>query len=129
MKRDTVFLSLLGLAVAASRAEAAGAAGGDAFSSFIPLIVIFGIFYFLVIRPQQKRAKEHEAKLTALKKDDKIITTGGIYGTIVAVREGVLEVKIADNVKVQLARSAVADLVKDETEKAAEAASSSIVSK
>ena len=127
MKRNSMLLSLFGVAGLAANVFAAGAQGGDAFSSFIPLIVIFGIFYFLVIRPQQKRAKDHEAQLKALKKDDKIITTGGIYGTITAVREGILEVKIADNVKVQLARSAVSDLVKDETEKAAEVVTPTIV--
>lgn len=127
MKRD-ILLSLLGLAVITSRANAAGAAGGgDAFTSFVPLIVIFGIFYFLVIRPQQKRAKEHDAQLNALKKDDKIITTGGIYGTIVAVREKVLEVKIADNVRVQLARTAVSDVVKDETEKPVEVVTPEVI--
>ncbi len=112
--KSIILLTLVSITALTSKAHAAGAQGGDAFSSFIPLIVIFGIFYFLVIRPQQKRAKEHDEQLKALKKDDKIISTGGIYGTITAVRENILEVKIADNVKVQMARSAVSDIVKDE---------------
>jgi preprotein translocase subunit YajC len=127
--KSSILLSLISLVVITSSANAAGAGGGDAFSSFVPLIVIFGIFYFLVIRPQQKRAKEHEAKVNSLKRDDKIITTGGIYGTIVAVREGVLEVKIADNVKVQVARSAVSDVIKDDAEKPVEVVTPTIVSK
>jgi preprotein translocase subunit YajC len=127
MYRNTLLSALFGLIVMASNAQAQGAQGGDAFSSFVPLIVIFGIFYFLVIRPQQKRAKEHDAQLKALKKDDKIITSGGIYGTITAVRENILEVKIADNVRVQLSRSAVSDVIKDASEKAVEVVTPTIV--
>ncbi|MBN1823564.1 MAG: preprotein translocase subunit YajC [Endomicrobiales bacterium] len=84
--------------------------------SFLPLIVIFVIFYFFLIRPQQKKAKEHQNMLNALKKDDKIITNGGLYGTIASVKGEIVEVKVADNVKVQVAKSAVATLVKSEGE-------------
>ena len=129
MNRITLALSLFGILASASRAEAAGPAGGDMFTNLFPLIVIFGIIYLLILRPQQKRAKEHEAKLQALKKDDKIITSGGIYGTIVAVKDTVLDVKIANNVTVQIARSAVSDLVADETAKTAADTATSVISK
>ena len=69
----------------------AGAQGGpqSMFASFLPLIIIFAIFYFLLIRPQQKRAKQHREMIEALKKGDKVITSGGIYGVVdaVSVRE------------------------------------------
>ncbi|MBN1621187.1 MAG: preprotein translocase subunit YajC [Endomicrobiales bacterium] len=81
------------------------------FGSFFPLIVIFGIFYFLLIRPQQKKAKEHQIMLNSVKKDDKIITNGGLYGTVVNVKGNVLEVKIADGVKVQISKSAISNVV------------------
>ena len=85
--------------------------GAEAFmQSMFPLILIFGIFYFLLIRPQQKRAKEHEAMLKALKKGDRIVTSGGLYGVITSLKGQDLEVKIADNVRVLITRSSVAQL-------------------
>ena len=79
--------------------------------SFVPIVAIFVIFYFLLIRPQQKQAKDHEKMLAAVKKGDKILTTGGLYGTVVGVKGVDLEVKFAENVKLFLARSAVAKLI------------------
>lgn len=84
-------------------------AGG--FSSFIPLILMFVIFYFLLIRPQQKKAKEHRVMISNIKKGDRIITSGGIHGRITAVGETTMTVEIADKVRVKLARSNVANLV------------------
>lgn len=81
------------------------------FTSFFPLILIFVIFYFLLIRPQQKKMREHRKTLQNLKKGDQILTNGGIYGTIVNLKGNVLEVKIAEEIKVQLARSAVAEVI------------------
>jgi len=78
--------------------------------SFLPLIAIFGIFYFLVIRPQQKQAREHQKMLDALKKGDRVLTTGGLYGVIIGLRGPELDLKVADNVKVVIARSAVSML-------------------
>ncbi len=85
--------------------------GAGMFGSFFPLILIFVIFYFLLIRPQQKKMREHQKMLTALKKGDRILTGGGIYGTIVNIKGNTLEVKISENVKIELARSAVSELV------------------
>jgi preprotein translocase subunit YajC len=85
-----------------------GQAGG--FGSLVPLILMFAIFYFLLIRPQQKRSKEHRAMIDNLKKGDRIITSGGLYGRITAVNENTLTVEIADKVRVKVVRSNVATL-------------------
>ena len=79
--------------------------------NLVPIAAIFLIFYFLLIRPQQKQMKEHEAMLSALKKGDKILTTGGLYGEIVGIKGDDLEVRFADNVKLTVARSAVQKLI------------------
>ncbi len=89
---------------------------GNPFSGFIPLILIFFIFYFLLIRPQQKREKEHKKMLAELKKGDYIITTGGIYGTITNVKPETVELKIDDNTKIQLLKNAVAQVVNPTTQ-------------
>jgi preprotein translocase subunit YajC len=87
-----------------------GAQGGAGIISFLPLILIFFIFYFLLIRPQSKKAKEHKKMLEGLKKGDKIITSGGIYGVIDSIDNDVLTVKIAENVKIKVSRSAIAGI-------------------
>lgn len=85
--------------------------GQSTLGSFFPLIVIFGIFYFLLIRPQQRKAKDHQSMLNALKKDDKIITNGGIYGVVTGVKGEVIEVKIAEGVKVNISKAGVSTVV------------------
>lgn len=95
---------MVGIAHAAG--PAAGAAGG--FASFIPLILIFVVFYFLLIRPQQKQAKQHQAFLNDLKKGNKIVTKGGIHGTITGLTDNVLTLEIAKDVSIKLSRDAVA---------------------
>jgi preprotein translocase subunit YajC len=97
-----------------------GGAGGI-FTSMFPLILIFGIFYFLLIRPQQKRQRQaqldRDAMLNALKPNDKIVTSGGIYGSIVAVREKeeTVMLKIAQSVTIEVQRSSIAGLQPGET--------------
>ena len=82
---------------------------------FIPLILIFVIFYFFLIRPQQKRVKDHKAMVASLKRGDEIITSGGIIGTIDRVMEDDrIEVIIGENVKVQIIRSTITSLLKKE---------------
>ena len=91
-------------------AQDAGAA--SAFTSFIPLILIFGIMYFLLIRPQQKRMKDQKALIEGLRRGDTVITSGGIIGKISKVKEdGELEVEIAEGVKVRVVKSTVAQVV------------------
>ena len=80
---------------------------------FVPMICIGVIFYFLIIRPQSKRQKEHAALVSALRTGDKVITNGGIHGIIANVKDGnVLSLKIADNVKIEIDKSAIATVVK-----------------
>lgn len=85
-----------------------GSAGGIA--SFLPLILMFVIFYFLLIRPQQKKAKEHRQMVADLKKGDRIVTSGGLYGRITGLDEATLTVEIADKVRVKVARGNVSAL-------------------
>lgn len=92
-------------------AQAAGSGGTAAFAQFIPLILIFAIMYFLMIRPQQKRVKQHREMVGALKKGDQIVTQGGILGKVTSVRDDELEVEIAQGVKVRVVRSTVAQVV------------------
>ena len=101
-------------------AQAAGGAGaGSAFASFIPLILIFAIMYFLLIRPQQKKMKEHKAMVEALRRGDQVLTSGGIVGKVTKVQEdGLIEVEIADNVKVKVLRHTISQVM-NKTEPAA----------
>jgi preprotein translocase subunit YajC len=92
-------------------AQGAGGAGGG-IGTFIPIILIFVVFYFLLIRPQQKRAKMHRETLAAIQRGDKIITGGGIMGTVTKVLNAEeLAVEIAEGVKIKVARNLVAQVV------------------
>ena len=92
-------------------AQAAGGAGG-AFASFIPLILIFAIMYFLLIRPQQKKLKDHQAMVNAVRRGDQVVTQGGIVGKVAKVKEdGEIEVEIAEGVKVRVIKSTLASVV------------------
>ena len=79
-------------------------------TSFLPIIIIFGIFYFLVMRPQQKQESQHKKMLAALSKGDKIITNGGILGTVSSVNEHDLEIEVADKIRIKILRSMVMGL-------------------
>jgi len=81
---------------------------GSAFGGLLPLILIFFVFYFLLIRPQQKKVREHQKLLNALKRGDEVITSGGIYGTITTIKGDVVDLKIAEGVKMVISKSAVA---------------------
>ena len=103
----------------AQAAEAGGA--GAALGSFLPLILIFGIMYFLLIRPQQKKMKELKAMVEALRKGDQVLTQGGIIGKISREGDdGVLEVEIADGVKVKILKHTIVQVM-NKTEPAAAA--------
>lgn len=82
--------------------------GSDIFASLLPLIVLFAIFYFLVIRPQQKQAKQHKEMTSSLKKGDKIVTNGGLICEVVKPEEDFIKVKLNDETVVKLAREYVA---------------------
>ncbi len=92
-------------------AQTAGG-GAAAFTSFVPLILIFGIMYFLLIRPQQKKLKEHKALVEALRRGDQVLTQGGIVGKVTHVNEdGTIMVEIADNVKVKIVKATVVSVM------------------
>jgi preprotein translocase subunit YajC len=95
---------MTGIAHAAGPAVGGGAGG---FASFIPLILIFVVFYFLLIRPQQKQAKQHQAFLNDLKKGNKVVTKGGIHGTITALTDTIVTLEIAKDVAIKVSRDAI----------------------
>jgi len=108
---------MFGLAFAMGGAPggAAGGAGGGmaAFQQIIPLVFMFAIFYFLLIRPQQKKAKEHKALLESMKKGDNVITAGGVHGKVVAVENELVTLDIANNVNIKITKSYIAAIKKD----------------
>ena len=91
---------LTGLAQAAPQ-------GGSPFMSFLPMIAIIGIFYFLVLRPQSKKAKEHQKMLSELKKGDDVSTQGGIIGKITGMTDGELTLQVQEGVRMRVVRSSV----------------------
>ena len=92
-----------------------GGAGGQAggIAGFLPIIILFVIFYFLLIRPQQKKAKEHREMISNLKKGARIITSGGIYGTIISLDDTIVGLEIAEKVKIKITRGNVAAVASD----------------
>ena len=92
-------------------AQGAGAPGGaDMIVSMLPIVAIVAIFYFLLIRPQSKRAKEHKAMLEAVRRGDKIVSNGGLMGAVTKVDDDVLTVEIAKDIKVQVVRGMIAEV-------------------
>jgi preprotein translocase subunit YajC len=93
-------------------AQAAGQAGGAAgLMQFVPLLLIFVVFYFLMIRPQQKKMKDHRAMLDAVRRGDRVVTNGGIVGLVTKVEDRELTVEIADNVRVKVMREMISSVV------------------
>jgi preprotein translocase subunit YajC len=91
---------------------------GQGFAQFIPLLLIFVIFYFFLIRPQQKRVKDHKLMVESLKRGDEVITSGGIIGIVEKVMEDDrIEVNLSDGVKVQIIKSTITSLLKKEEPK------------
>lgn len=106
------FLNLLiTSAQAADTAPVAAVPQGGSFMSFLPLIIIFVIFYFLLIRPQTKRAKEHRAMVQALSKGDEVVTNGGILGRVTELDDSYLTLEIASGVAVKVQRQAVSQVL------------------
>ncbi len=79
---------------------------------FLPLIILFVIFYFLLIRPQQQRQKEHREMLKKLEKNDEVVTVGGVHGTVVSVGETTAMIRIAENVKVEIDKTSLTTVTK-----------------
>lgn len=95
-----------------SLAYAMGSGGtggqGGGLGAFIPLILMFAIFYFLLIRPQQKKAKLHKAMLSAVKKGDRVVTSGGLHGVVTGLTDEIVTMEIAPKVRVKISRGSVA---------------------
>jgi len=94
-----------------AQGAAGGAAGPGPIVSLMPIAVMFVVLYFLLIRPQQKRARDHDNMVQNLKRNDEIVTTGGLYGRVQTIADKVLTVEIAPNVRVRIDRAQVADVV------------------
>ena len=86
--------------------------------AMVPWLMIFGVFYFLLIRPQQKQAKSHQEMLDALKRGDNIVTQGGFYGVVSNIKGAVVEIKLNDEVKVRVDKAAIARVLREENDSA-----------
>ncbi len=94
-------------------AGGASKGGGQGYEGLIMLVLMFAIFYFLLIRPQQKRAKQHRELVSALKPGDQIVTAGGLYGKVAAIEETTVTVEVATGVKIKMNRSSVTEVKGD----------------
>ena len=92
-------------------AAAAGAGAPPAWLQFLPFVGMILIFWFLIIRPQMKRQKEHQAKIGGLKRGDRVVTAGGLIGKVVAVRDDEIELELAQGVKVKAVKNTIGDVI------------------
>jgi preprotein translocase subunit YajC len=113
---NTFIIPLLMAAPQAGGADGT-ATGGGLIGTFLPFVAVIAIFYFLIIRPQNKKRKETEKMLSALKKGDKVVTIGGLHGTIQSIKESTVIIKADDNVKLEFLRSAVSNVVQQSSSK------------
>ena len=110
-------MKLHSLAFLFAQAAPAGAAS-HSMMQFVPMLFIGVIFYFLLIRPQQKQKKEHQSLVSSLKTGDKVITSSGIHGIVANIKERTFLLKVADNVKIEIDRAAVTSIERDKEEEA-----------
>ncbi|RVT39795.1 preprotein translocase subunit YajC [Sphingobium algorifonticola] len=108
-------------AFAQAAASGTGSAGGSAsiIANILPLVLIFVVFYFLLIRPQQKRMKDHKAKIDAVKKNDQVVTGGGLVGKVVRVDDLYVDVELAPGMKVKAVKAMLTDVIDPATAKPA----------
>ena len=90
-----------------------GGEGGGLMSTLVMFALIIGIFYFMILRPQQKKQKEREKMLEAVKKGDKVVTTGGLHGSVAGIDEKTILLQVAENVKMKFDRSAVSTILRE----------------
>ena len=101
------------LAYAMGTGGSGGAGGqGGGLGAFVPLIIMFAIFYFLLIRPQQKKAKQHRAMLASVKKGDKVVSSGGLHGVVTGITDEVVTIEIAPKVRVKISRGSIGGVVR-----------------
>ena len=101
------------LAYAMGGLPGGGGGAGGGLGTFLPLILMFVVFYFLLIFPQQKKAKAHRAVLANLQKGETVVTSGGLYGTITGITDTVVTLEIAEKVRIKISRSSIAGVVKN----------------
>ena len=104
-------MNFLAYAMGTGGGSGAGGQGGG-FGAFIPLILMFAIFYFLLIRPQQKKAKQHREMISAIKKGDRVVSSGGLHGVVTGITDDVVTMEVAPKVRVKVSRASVAGLLK-----------------
>jgi preprotein translocase subunit YajC len=104
---------MLNLAFAQAQGAATSGGGGifGTMNMLVPFIAMFVIFYFLLIRPQQKKQRDHRQMLQNLKRGDRVLTTGGIYGTVIRIRNEIVHLEIADQVRIRISKGSVSELV------------------
>lgn len=99
------------LAYALGGTGGAGGQGGG-FGAFVPLILMFAIFYFLLIRPQQRKAKQHRELIASIKKGDRVVSSGGLHGVVTGLTDDVVTMEIAPKVRVKVSRGSISGLAK-----------------
>jgi preprotein translocase subunit YajC len=102
-------MNFLAYAMGGGGTGGAGGQGGG-IGAFLPLILMFAIFYFLLIRPQQKKAKQHKQLLSALKKGDRVVSSGGLHGVVTGLTDEVVTMEIAPKVRVKVSRGSIAGI-------------------
>jgi preprotein translocase subunit YajC len=102
---------MLSLLTAMPAPEASAAGGGSMMTTFITFGLIIAIFYFLIIRPQKKREKETKEMLASIKKGDRVVSIGGIHGTVMIVKETTVVIKVDDNTRIEFSRNAISSIV------------------
>lgn len=113
MTRNRLFL-LSALTLSATPAFAQGSpggSGGNALVSFLPIILMFAAMYFLIIAPQRKKQKQHDAMVKALKQGDKVVSVGGIHGVVASVKDDLVVVKVAENTKLEFTKNSISQVV------------------
>jgi preprotein translocase subunit YajC len=104
----------MNIAHALGNQAGAGQGGASQWMGLLPLVLLFVVFYFLLIRPQQKRAKQQKTFIENLKKGDKVVTSGGLYGTITGITDETVTLEIADKIRVKVLKGAIANTAKGE---------------
>jgi len=104
-------MDFLAYAMGGGAGQGGGEAQGAGFGAFIPLLLMFAIFYFLLIRPQQKKAKEHRDMLSTLKKGDRVISSGGLHGVVTGLTDDVVTMEVAPKVRVKISRGSISAIL------------------
>jgi preprotein translocase subunit YajC len=103
-------MNFLAYAMGGGGTGGAGGTGGS-LGAFVPLILMFAIFYFLLIRPQQKKAKQHKQLLAALKKGDRVVSSGGLHGVVTGLTEDIVTMEIAPKIRVKVSRGSISGVM------------------